>query len=116
MKFIDIENWSDQECHDFDASGRYFPIRFSRDLLRQYHRVANKYDSLMDNWNNLYEIFKTGKFYGYTIKCPYCGVEYNICHGELNLHQIRCMDCGNWYSQDREIKQLLMRGPVNEET
>lgn len=108
VKFTDIKNWSDEECEKFDKSSKYFKISISRNLLKAYDELEEKYAMLAKEYDDIWDIILTGRLYGYLIKCPYCGVEYNILHQELNRQQIRCMDCGNWYSQTREIKQLTI--------
>lgn len=113
VKFTDIENWSDEECEKFDKSTKYFRISVSRDLLKEHNRLTKAYDKLAKEFNDIWDILLTGRLYGYTIKCPYCGVEYQISHQELNKNQIKCMDCGNWYSQTKEIKMLAIYGSDN---
>ena len=108
MKFGDIENWSDAECAKFDTSSSRFPIKLSRNLLQEYNRLSKLHDELCEEYNRLWKILTGGKFFGYTIQCPYCGVEYSIPHKDLNIHQIQCMDCGNWYSQNRSVVKILV--------
>lgn len=113
VKFTDIKNWSDEECEKFDKSSQYFKISTSRDLLKMYNQLEKDYNKLKKMFDELWACLMTGRLYGYTIKCPYCGVEYKILHQELNENQIKCMDCGNWYTQAREIKNFLVNVEEN---
>ena len=115
VKFTDIKNWTDKECEQFDKSSQYFKISTSRDLLNAYDKLEENYTQLIKEYDDIWDIILTGRLYGYVIKCPYCGVEYQISHQELNLEQIKCMDCWNWYSQTREIKTLTIRRSGNDD-
>jgi len=46
------------------------------------------------------------KLSGYKIKCPNCGVEYNI-DININLNKIKCLDCFFEYLQTENIIDVI---------
>lgn len=96
----DIMTWSDEVCEKMDNVIK-FSIKDIRDKLRLI-------DFYYRNYQTYQAILSGGYLKGYIIKCPNCGVEYEISHAELNRgHEITCQDCGHSYKQTDNIESIV---------
>lgn len=109
IKVVDIAEWTDEQCTEYNKA----PIVSAegiRDLARAIVNLITNSHKLEQELNTFKAVLGSGQAIGYTIKCPHCGVEYNIRFEELNYgNPITCMDCGKEYLQNENIQGITLR-------
>lgn len=88
----EIANYTDEDC-----------IKHASEISvinpKEIRNFAKK--AIEANYRALFykSLIKEGLFYAYSIKCPNCGIIYTVQPSELNINQVKCMDCGYFYHQ-----------------
>lgn len=109
-----VAEWTDEECDELDRI-HTMSSRVLRAAMQKFEKACDIAKRLQEELDMLKDGLSTGKFKGYAIKCPHCGVEYNIDFKDLNYNKpITCMDCGKEYIQNQNIYGLVQRGGENE--
>lgn len=98
LNLQELAGLTDEQCNSADISGGLeIPTRELRDLAKNYMLIESGYEFLR-------KVFLKGLTVGYIIKCPKCGVTYDVSPSELNFDKpIKCQDCGEEYVQNRNI-------------
>lgn len=89
--------------------------KFSPIVIKEYVEV--QWENIKDLTNTANALLKRQEFYrkilfegklsGYKIKCPECGIIYEISCKDLNRTPINCMDCGHEYLQTENISSIV---------
>ena len=117
---VDIEKlikWTDEECEEFDKE-HHIHTREFRNLLKEARTLADNYNALTIQFEQLKNLLATGQMLGYTIECPKCKVVYNVKPDDMKYNEeIQCMDCGEKYIQNENIVGIYVReGNTNNDT